>query len=163
MPFVSATVASAVIGGADIGLSLYGSSKSSEAAKKQSQAEQRAESLRQQQMQLESIRRERDIMRQAQAARAQSISQAVNDGVSATGSSILPGLQGQIASQESRSVTATEENLAIGNATFAANADASRARADKAEGAAWTDFGKTLFQSSDKISNIGTQAGLFKA
>lgn len=163
MPFITATVGSAIIGAAGIGVSLYGNSKQADASKKQYAAERQAEALRQQQMQLESIRRERDVVRQAQAARAQSLSQAVNDGASATGSSILPGLQGQIAGQESRSITATEENLAIGNATFAANADASRAKGEKADAAAWTDFGKTLFQNSDKVSNIATQAGIFSA
>ena len=156
MPFVSATAITAATAVAGTGFSLFGSIQNSKAAKEQAQASQRAEAARQEQSRLEAIRRERDILRTAQVQRAQALQTAINSGqTSPTQTSLFGGIEGAVAGQTSQGTTATEENLALSNQVFAANQDIARAQTAKADAAAFTDFGKTLFQNSQTIGKVG--------
>jgi hypothetical protein len=83
-------------------------------------ASQRAEGFRKQQMELEGIRRRRDIIRQAQGARALGIARANAGGAAMTDSSVIAGQQ-QAASQQRADTLANLQNIQIGRNIYAEN------------------------------------------
>lgn len=98
----------------------------SQANKEASAASLRAEKLREQQMELEGIRRRRDVIRQAQGARALGIARA-NASNALGGSSVQAGQQ-QAASQERVDILANLQNIALGRGVFDANYDIYKAQ-----------------------------------
>jgi hypothetical protein len=113
----------------------------------QAQALQRAERLRERQMNLQAQRERRDTIRQAMVARATSLATATAQGASAAGSSALGGAYGQIQGEAGRQVLAINQNQEIGQGIFAANRAYSRASLT-------TGFGQL-------ISGVGNAAGEF--
>ena len=141
---------------AGMATSAYGKYGQSKAYKKISQAEIRAENARQKQMELENKRKQRDILRNAQVARANALSKTSSSGASADGSSALPGVYGQIATDAGQQILATAENTQIGREIFAANRDASKARGQAATYGAIAELGSQITGSSRSIAQIGT-------
>lgn len=89
--------------------------------KEQTAALQRAERLRERQMNLQAQRERRDAIRQAMAARATALATATTQGASAAGSSALGGAYGQIQGEAGRQVLAVNQNQEIGKGIFKAN------------------------------------------
>lgn len=147
----------AAIMAAGIGISLIGGSKARKAQEEAASASRDAERLRLQQLELESLRRQRSIIRQAQAARAQAIASAQGRG--ALSSDVLSGALGQIQSQAGQQLVSQNENTAIARGIFDANATASFARSRAERGQAISDFGKTLFSAAGSLGRIGATAG----
>jgi len=87
----------------------------------QTAALQKAERLRERQMNLQAQRERRDTIRQAMAARATALATATSQGASAAGSSALGGAYGQIQGEANRQTLAINQNQQIGKGIFAAN------------------------------------------
>lgn len=150
MPFATTTI----IAVAGIATAAAAGVQQSRAQRQASDASQRGEDIRAQQLELENTRRQRALLRQAQAASAQSLATATARGVAQ--SDIAPGAIGQIESQLGQNLLAQSENTALSRGIFDANRDIAEAKADAAEAGAIGDFGKTLFANSDKLGAIGS-------
>lgn len=154
MPFLTtaAIAATAAVAGTAIaGVSAY---EQSQSQKQASAASRQAEALRQQQMELDNRRRMTQLIRTAAAARAQAVSGSVARGLSTTDSSVMGG-ESSIQSQAGANILAQAQNINIGRGLFAANAAYSEAKSDAQTWNAAGDFGKTLFQNSQQIGQIG--------
>jgi hypothetical protein len=138
------------------------------------QASQRAEKLRQQQMELDFSRRQRDIIRSAQAARSLGTARAVAQGAS-TGDTSAQASRQQNKSQQGLDVLSNLQNIMIGRGIFKenenifkaqskgaqyqtqANIYASQAQqASQASQSAYQLFGsgQSLIQNSGTFSNV---------
>jgi hypothetical protein len=93
----------------------------------QTAALQKAERLRERQMNLQAQRERRDAIRQAMAARATALATATSQGASAAGSSALGGAYGQITGEANRQILAINQNQEIGAGIFKANRQYSQA------------------------------------
>lgn len=94
--------------------------KVAEQQKLAAEASVRAEQQRLQQMELEGIRRRRDIIRQAQGARALGIARANASGANTTDSSVQAGQQ-QLANTQRADTLANLQNIQIGRNIYAEN------------------------------------------
>lgn len=141
------------------------------------EASAKAEALRERQMKLDAMRQRRQAFREAQIARATASSRAGGAGLSLMGgltSSATDGGQAQITTNSNNQLGAINQNLAIGEGIFAANAEAgfyssqasdfgSQANAAQRgidQGKSLTALGTSIFQSAGTLSNVG--ASLFK-
>lgn len=86
-----------------------------------SEASVRAEALRAQQMELEGLRRRRDIIRQAQGARSLGLARANAQGALAGNASSVQAGQQQVNSTQRADVLANLQNIQIGRGLFAEN------------------------------------------
>lgn len=127
------------------------------ATREASRASRRGEEIRRKQLELENIRTQRAIIRQAQQARALAISAASSRG--AISSDVLPGAFGQIATQSGAQLLAQSENTQLSREMFDANAAFSTAKADAQNAAGMVDFGKSLFGNAERIASVGTSLG----
>jgi hypothetical protein len=155
MPFATTTI----IAIAGTALAAAGTVQQMSATKDASRASKEAEAIRRKQLELENVRKQRAIIRQAQAARAQAVASASARG--AVNSDVLPGAIGQIATQSGAQLLAQSENTALSFDMFDANAQQAEARARAATGGAMIDFGKTLFGNAETISNVGKSTASF--
>lgn len=153
-----------------LGASIYGASEQKKSVKKQnreidkanakqqevakqnklaSQASVNAERARLQQMELEGIRRRRDIQRQAQGARALGIARANSSGASLTDSSVQAGQQ-QLAATQRADTLANLQNIMIGRTIYKENA---KAYAAQAKGAQFQTQANNYLSQAQQISN----------
>lgn len=153
MPFFTVSALTAVTAAVGAVAGVAGTLQSGQAARDASRASREQEQIRRQQLELENIRRQRAIIRQTQAARAQAIASASTRGVS--NSDVLPGALGQIETQSGAALLAQSENTQLSRGIFDTNAAISEARADAARGQAISDFGRTLFSNAQAIGRIG--------
>lgn len=137
-----------------------GAQKQAKAQKQLVAAQQQAENSRQQQMNLDATRKKREIIRQAQVARAQAVSTANAQG--AGDSSALMGAEGAISGQSGVNYLGVSQNQQIGNDIFAANASAGRARSAEADagsmmalGGGISSLGGALVKNSGTIARVG--------
>lgn len=143
---------------AGLGVTAYGTVAQQSAQKDASKASQEAEALRRRQMELENLRKQREIIRSTARARAQALGAAVNRGVGLE-SSVVSGALGQISGETGNAILAQSQNTAIGRSLFDANAQLSEARGAQQTAAGIQDFGKTLFGSAQTIGNIAGSVG----
>ncbi len=141
----AATVGTLISAAGTVG-SLYATNEMAAASKE-------AEALRKKQMELDNRRRINQLVRESQANRARAISAATVRG--ALESSALEGGLGSISSQASQNINAQMENYNIGSQLFDVNARYSEAKGMASNFSAAQDFGKTLFNNSEKIGTIG--------
>ena len=132
-----------------------GTAASAYGAHAQSVASQKAETARKNQMEFESIRRQRDIMRKNLISRSAALTNATAQG--ATEGSALPGAYSQINAQTGAEQAATNQNTEIGRDIFAANADMASAQSISAIGRSVTGFGTTLINNAEGIERLGAQ------
>jgi hypothetical protein len=137
-----------------LGLAAGGGALNFFGKKKEAKAQKAAEALRKQQMELEAMRKQREIAREATRARATAVANTTASGATRGGSSALPGALGQIASQEGQQQNALYQNLGIGRALFDANARASEAKGVQAIGTGLQNFGMTLFGQTEKMGKL---------
>lgn len=123
-------------------------------AQKQAGASARAEELRKQQMELESQRKQRQLIREAQKAQATALVRTTAQG-SSQQSSALGGSYGQIASDLASNLTYENKALNIGRGIFDANAAYANAGATTALGGAISSIGSALIKTSTIGGNIG--------
>jgi len=151
---------------AGLGLSAFGASQSYSAARSQATAQQgmiaeqqKQEALRQQAMELDARRRQREILRNQQRARSMSLTTATAQGASF--GSVLPGAFGQISGQAGTQGLGVSQNLEIGRGMFASNMVESQYKMDYAAAGAQMAFGQGLSTLGGAIvSNLGTIGNL---
>jgi hypothetical protein len=165
------TAVSAAIG---LGTAIYGASqqaknvkkanKAAESANKQqklvqeqtqiaSEASIRAEQLRERQMELEGLRRRRDILRSAQAARSLGLAAAIAQGVDPGSSSVQAGQQ-SARSRQTVDLLANIQNIEIGRGVFEENRKITQAQAKGAQ----YQTNANIFQSQQQsyLNKAGT-------
>lgn len=103
-----------------MGLSVIGGVVSAIGAMKQAKASAKAEKLRSRMMQLEAMRKRRELIREGVVARAQATSNAVAQGAG-EGSGLKGGIA-QITNQQNRNVLASRQDEELGKGVFKANA-----------------------------------------
>jgi len=103
-----------------MGLSVIGGVISAVGAMKQAKASAKAEKLRSRMMQLEAMRKRRELIREGVVARAQATSNAVAQGAG-EGSGLKGGIA-QITNQQNRNVLASRQDEELGKGVFKANA-----------------------------------------
>lgn len=104
-----------------IGSAVVGGVLQYQGQKKMIQAQQKAERLRERQMNLQAMRERRDVIRNAILARSTALATATSQGATAPGSSALGGAYGQIAGDKGRQTVAINQNQEIGQGIFKAN------------------------------------------
>ena len=102
-----------------IALGLVGGVMQAIGAAKQAKASEKAEKARQRMMQLEAMRKRREMIREATVARAQATSNATAQGAG-EGSGLKGGIA-QITSRTNAGILASNQDETLGNKVFAAN------------------------------------------
>lgn len=102
-----------------MGLSVVGGVISALGAAKQAKASAKAEKLRERMMQLEAMRKRRELVREGVVARATATSNASAQGAS-EGSALQGGIA-QITNQQNRNVQASFQDEKLGKGVFSAN------------------------------------------
>jgi len=116
---------------------------------------QKAEALRQQQMNLDSQMKQREIFRKTQLAQATARQRATQ-----SGSQFGSGLQGGLAEIAQRGGEDTNYNFQstnIGNSIFAANAAQTGFKSQAETGQGFASLGLNLLQSLPTLNRIGTE------
>lgn len=124
-------------------------------AQDQSEASQRGEAARKQQMEIESSRKQREIQRQAQVARSVSLARGTDQGAAFEGSSALPGAYGQITGNETQARAGVYQATDIGRSIFDANADYAEAQSLSAFGSGLSKLSGSVMTNAKDISVIG--------
>lgn len=118
--------------------------------------EKRAEQIRKAQMDLESQRERRSVVRQANVARAAALSNATAQG--AQDGSGLAGGQAQISGQAGTAISATNQNQQLGGQMFSANRMISSGNTMSSIGSGIQSLGGALVQNSQTIGRLGNYA-----
>lgn len=147
-------VLSTIIGAVGLGLSAVGTFTQMQAAKKQEAASRRAEALREKQMQLETARQRRGVIRQALRARSAGLIAGSEQGASA-GSGVA-GALGGVTSQATSNLQGLNQSMELGQGMFKANADMAGAASMASFGAGLGSLGGAIFSNSQTLGNIGT-------
>ena len=132
---------------AGTGLQFYGQQQQAKAAEK-------AESLREAQMNIEATRQRRQVIRQSLIARGNAVNAATSQGAS-EGSGLAGGL-GQITSQGASNIASINSAQGLGSAMFATNRQASQGATMSSVGAGLSSFGGALFNNQQQIGRLGT-------
>ncbi len=122
--------------------SVVGSLVQAGAAQQQAAASQRAERLRERQMNLESARQRRQIYRNVVSARAAALVASTAQG--GTGGSGIAGGLGGIGAKGAESILGVNQGQQIGAGIFKANRDIAAAGALASFGAGLSSFGTTI-------------------
>lgn len=140
MAAITSTIGLA-IAAAGVGVSVFSAASQAKYAKKSLAAQREAENLRRQQMNLDAVRRRREIARNAQVAQAQSLTTATNQGAAGSGpEGALAGIAGQANTALAGSLQAQD----LGNRIFDANEKGSYAQAGAAQAGMWGSIGGAL-------------------
>lgn len=145
---------STLIGAVGLGLSAVGTVTQMQAAKAASRAEQRAEELRQRQMELETQRQRRGVVRQALRARSAGLIAGSDQG--ALNGSGVAGALGGISSQTAGNLQGINQGYELGQGMFAANVDRAKAGEMASFGAGLGSLGGAIFSNAGTLGNIGT-------
>lgn len=147
---------SSIIAGAGLALSTAGTAIQFAGQRQAQKGEQRAEAIRRAQMEIESQRERRGIIRQAVQARAAALSNATAQGA-ADGSGLSGGLS-QITSQAGQASTASFQNQGLGVGMFAANRQISAGQSQASLGSGIGSLGGSLVNNSQTIGRLGNYA-----
>lgn len=147
---------STVIGGIGLVAGLAGTAVQMAGANAQAQASKRAEQLRETQMNLESARQKRQVVRNALRARAMALVNATGQGASS--GSGLQGGYGQIGQGTSENLQGINQGQTIGAGIFKANRDSFDASNMVSFGGGLTSLGGSLIDNASKIGSIATYA-----
>jgi hypothetical protein len=118
--------------------------------RKAQNASKRAEALREAQMRLDSDRKRRETIRQAQIARANALATTTAQGANGEGSSALAGAIGSLSGEAGRNISAINSNETLGADMFQANRDS-------AEGSAMAAAGGTISSLGSGFASLGNQ------
>lgn len=143
----------AIATGIGLAISAIGLGVQVDAAGDAAKAQQKAEAARKKQMELDALRRRREAIREAIAARSLALSNATAQGA-AEGSGLLGGYA-QIAGQAGRNILATNQNVELGNQIYDANSQYASAQSRSSIGGGMVDIGKTVLNNNKKIAQIG--------
>jgi hypothetical protein len=159
-------LAGLAVGAAGVGVQAYGAMKANKAQQQQIALEQQMEAKRQQQLNLDAMRRKREIIRQGIAARGAALSTATAQGASyGTG---LQGAYGNISGRENVNTLGVSQNQEIGNSMFGLNNQMLTAKSAQADamtmasiGGGLGTLGGAIMRNAGSINNIGSAAFSF--
>lgn len=121
--------------------------------KQQAAGSKKAEGLRKEMMELNSARKQREIIRKAQLARATSLSRATAQGVQ-SGDSAVQGSYGQIEQDATNNLNFERSALGIGRGIFDANAQSAEAGSMIAFGQGISTIGSALIRQSGPLNDL---------
>jgi hypothetical protein len=166
MAIFSATalaIAGLAVGAVGVGISYYSATQQASAQEDAIAAQQRAEALRKKQMNLDAMRRKREIVRASIAARSRALATTTAQG--AGGGSALGGAYGGISGRTQTNLLGINQNQEIGLGMFDANMDmlsayrsSAQAGAFGAMGAGLSTLGGALLKNNESIARVGTTA-----
>ena len=136
---IAASVAATAVG---TGMQMMGAHDAANAQKDIIAGERAAEAQRQKAMELDARRRQLEIVRQSQRARAMALSSANAQGA-AFGSG-LQGGYGQISGQSGTNLLGVQQNLEIGRNIFGINAGISNAKMNMADAQSFSAMGQGI-------------------
>lgn len=145
---------STLIGAAGVGLAAAGTATQFIGMARAAKGEKRAEKIRAAQMNLESQRERRNIVRQANIARAAALTSAETQGAQA-GTGLAGGLA-QVTAQAGAATQAVNQNQQLGQQMFAANRMISSGNTISSLGSGLSSLGGSLFQNNDKLGRLGS-------
>ena len=148
---------STIIAGIGLALGAVGTAVSVSGASQAADASKRSEKLREQQMNLESARQRRQVIRNSIRARAMSLNSATAQGAS-TGSGIQGGY-GQIGSDTASNIQGINQGQQIGAGIFSANRDSAGAQELAAFGQGLGSLGGAVVNNAETLGRIGTYFG----
>lgn len=122
--------------------------------RKASKASERAENLREQQMQLDYQRRQRETIRRQMVANAMAVARGTSQGVNLE-SSAIPGAIAEQAGTAGRDMLYNTQSADIGVGLFNANADIAAGQSLAATGQGIGKLGSSLVSNSQMIGQIG--------
>jgi len=157
MAFATSTIIAA------IGLAIAGAGAATTyaGAQKASKAQKRQEGIRNQQMQLDIMRKRRETVRKMLAARALGISNATIQGAVASDSAVQGGISQAVGTANVSSME-LGQNAELGTAMFAANAQEAEGRGTASLGGAMQSWGSGMINQSQQISRVGATFGLWR-
>lgn len=144
---------SSIIAGVGLAAGLAGTAVQYVGQKQAQKGAEKAERLREAQMNLDNQRSRRQIIRQAVSARAASLSGATAQG--AQDSSGLVGGQQQITSEAGQSILSNRQNQQLGQGMFSANRQISAGNSLASAGSGISSLGGAFVQNSETIGRIG--------
>lgn len=137
-----ALIGGLALGAAGVGVQVASAQASASAQKDEIAAQQKAEATREQSMKLDSMRKQREMIRQGILARSQSLTQGSNQGAG-YGSGIA-GAQAGITEQTAFNTLGAQQQSQLGSDIFAANREAFGARSRQADAGSMGAFGSGL-------------------
>jgi hypothetical protein len=146
-----ALTASLALGATGAAVQYSGQRAQAEAQEKGVKAQQDAEASRRRQMEIESSRRQREIIRQGVLQRAQTQAAAAASGGS--GSSLEAGALGGITGQQAYNSQGVEHAEGLGQSIFSANQRLLGARREEAAAGSTVALGGGLSSLGNRISN----------
>lgn len=166
---VTAAGVSAAAGVAGVGVAALGMAEQAKGVREQRRGQEEAlalqsqiESKRQQQLNLDAMRRRREVVRQSLAARALALSTATAQGAGASGTSAIGGAYGQIQGRQGVNDNGIRQNQEIGNEIFGLNRGVLSAYRTVAAGqsmsqlgAGLTSFGGAILNNAGTIGKVG--------
>lgn len=147
---------SSIIAGVGLAAGLAGTAVQYMGQKTAQKGAERAERLREAQMNLDNQRSRRQIIRQAVAARATSLSNSTSQGAQESSGGI--GGQQQITSEAGQSILSNNQNQQLGQGMFAANRQISAGNSQASLGSGISSLGGSLVNNSEMIGRIGQYA-----
>jgi hypothetical protein len=159
---------SGILGAIGLGISAFGAITTYQAQKeaaaqqeKAYQLQKEAEEQRQRQMNLEAMRKKREIIRNSLAARSDALATTTAQGANGSGSSALPGAYGGISGQSGGQLLAVKQNQEIGNEIFDihgqmfdAYAAGARAQGQAAFGQGLSTLGGVLMKNNSTLGGF---------
>lgn len=153
-------VVSTIIAGIGLAVSAAGTATSYMGAQKQAKGQKRAqmgqalaEQARKKQMDLDSARKRRETIRQANIQRSQALATAAAQGATGEGGSALAGIEGTISGEMGRNILAINQNQEIGQEVFDANAITAQGQSQAAKGATMANTGSGITSLGGAITN----------
>ena len=147
---------STVIAGIGVAIGAAGAVTQVVGANNAANASKKAERLREQQMNLETARQRRAVIRNSLRARAMAITNATAQG--AGSGSGLPGGFGQIGQQTGENLTGLNQGQIIGAGVFQANRDSYGAQSLVSFGGGMSSLGGALIDNAPTIARTATYA-----
>ncbi len=161
---VTSLIVGATAAVAGTGTAIYGASQQAKFQAQELEAQKKAEAARHQAMELDARRKQLDVIRTQQRARAMAAANAT-----ASGSQFGSGLQGgygQISGQSNTNALGINQSLELGRDIFQANSDITNARIGEAGaasissiGSAVTGLGKTFMNDFNQFKAFGQETG----
>lgn len=138
---------------AGLALSVIGTVFGTIGSLKQADAAKKAEKARERQLELETQRRKREAIRQAQIARGSAISNATAQG--AGNSSALQGGLAQVTNQSARNTQYVNQDLELGKDVFKANRQAADGAGMQALGSGIGSLGGMISSNLGSFTRLG--------
>lgn len=145
-----------IIAGVGLAASAVGAYTQYSAAQQSAKAQKKAEAIRQQAMNMDAMRRQRQLVREGRMAQANSLVSGISQG--AQFGSGLAGGQAQVAAQTGSGLYYNDQARRSGNAMFDANAALYDARSSESTGSGLSSLGGALVKNSEMLSRIGSYA-----